>query len=29
MKDYFMRDLPEFPPLELTDYLVKDLGVCF
>lgn len=29
MKDYFMRDLPEFPPLELTDYLVKDLEVCY
>lgn len=29
MRDYFMRDLPEFPPLELTDYLVKDLGVCY
>ena len=27
MRYYFMRDLPEFPPLELTDYLVKDLGV--
>lgn len=29
MRDYFMRDLPEFPPLELTDYLVKDLEVCY
>ena len=29
MRDYFMRDLPEFLPLELTDYLVKDLGVCY